>query len=397
MNRTRRSTFCISCLLVAGLWGTAEAGGPPSATPAGVSASRPATSGARVEALLRDLIHPDFTKRLEATDALGEVDYEHLPLLVRAYNAQGDHESKLRLRSSIEHVFYRQQLEGRMGFLGVQPRVESLIYDPAAGKTVEAILMARVLSGFPAEAAGARTGDMLLEFDGRPISEIMGAERPRQPVRRVVNGKIQFVMPPSSQIDAFTNDVSQREPGSRVRMRLLRTPPDDRHLALTIADKSGETLDGASLLLVGLPQLQASAARFGPTLRHGLCVTAVAADSPAARAGLRAGDVIISAGSMPVGPNVTPDQLKELLEKAEPRSRMDLMLSRFEQVQITVTLGGRPVDRMNPNDMEIAQARFAEWWREQTGELSLRNTSDSGLPKVEPRSARALPKPTVLP
>ena len=40
-------------------------------------------------------------------------------------------------------------------------------------------------------------------------------------------------------------------------------------------------------------------------------------------------------------------------------------------VDLTVTIGRRPVSRLNPQDLIEAQERFALWWREQTGENSI--------------------------
>lgn len=374
---------------------TSAPAGPAGA--AGAASPAPVRDLADVERMLRDLAHPQFKVRTAATAALNDIDHRHLPLLVEAYARQRDHETKLRLRSAAEHAFYRKQLDGRLGFLGLQPQPQPLVYDPVLGKTVEAIYLTRVLADFPAEAAGVKTGDFMLEFDGRPVGEIMGAARPQQFVRQPNNGALRLMLPSTMQIEAFTNEVSQREPGSRVPMRLLRADAVDRELKLTISDRPVRTLDGASLVTAGVPQTQVPFNQMvGPPVRHGLVVTAVAAQSPAATAGLKPGDVIVGIKRMPFGPNVTPEQLQELFGTLEPRSVTVLTLSRVEQIQVTVTLGGRPVDRMNPGDMEIAQARFAEWWREQTGESSLRGGASSTNSAV-PRSPRALPDPTVLP
>jgi hypothetical protein len=86
-----------------------------------------------------------------------------------------------------------------------------------------------------------------------------------------------------------------------------------------------------------------------------------------------------------------------MLKQARPGGEMLLTLSHVEQVKLAVTLGGRPVDRMNSGDMEIAQARFAEWWREQTGEGSLRSPTAAKIQVPVPKSGTALPDSTVLP
>ncbi|HOA73199.1 MAG TPA: PDZ domain-containing protein [Phycisphaerae bacterium] len=358
--------------------------------------TRPVTPAVDIERLLEDLTHPSFKVREAATAGLKGVSDDQLPRLIEAFHAQRDHEARLRLRSSIEHVFYRRQLNGRMGFLGVQPRVESLIYDPVSGRTVDALVLSRVLPGFPAEAAGLKTGDMLLEFEGRAVADILGPPRQQQAIRQANGAVIRFVSPSAAQIEAFTNEVSRREPGSTVRMRVLRLQAAQRRLTITIADEPARTLEGANLLLIAVPQVhQPFNDLSGPPTRYGLCVTAVTANSPAAALGLERGDVIVGLGPTVFGPTITTEQFQTLLAQSQPGSSAELSLWRVEQVNVAVTLGGRPVERMNPNDMEIAQTRFAEWWRAQTGEPSLRTplTANNQLP----RSATAPPDPTVLP
>jgi len=44
-----------------------------------------------------------------------------------------------------------------------------------------------------------------------------------------------------------------------------------------------------------------------------------------------------------------------LLNNSDPGSTVVLTLSRLDEVKLTVSLGGRPVNRMNADDMEIAR------------------------------------------
>jgi len=359
--------------------------------------SRPAAGGDEIAALLRDLDHPSFQKRDAANDRLCRLQMEDLPALLEAYRSQGEHELKLRVRSVIEHIFYRKQLEGRVGFLGIRPKVEPNIYDPLTGRTIEAICAAWVLPDFPADKAGLKSGDLILEFDGKPIGDIMGAGGPQKRVARMINGR-RFITAASPQIDAFTADVSQRDPGTPVLMRLLRCRPVDREITVAVAETPGETLDGARLMLVSVPNLQVVTNEMnGPPMRPGLCVTRVDPNSPAAARGLGVGDVIVGVDKTRFAGGTAPDQLAAALEKAGSVGTVKLTLSHLEPVRMTVTLGGRPVDRMNPQDMELAQIRFAEYWRNHTGECSLRSPIPTNWPTHTVKPAPALPDPALLP
>ncbi|MBI4581114.1 MAG: PDZ domain-containing protein [Planctomycetes bacterium] len=391
----------------------------PSATPAAPEtaprrASRPVLTRPQIDRLVTRLAHPQFRIRESASQSLSEASPDSLGLLLEAYHAQPAHELKLRLRAAIENVFYQKFMEGRIGFLGVGPRVEANVFQPATGKTVDAILIARVLAGFPAEKAGLKVGDVLVEFDGRSVADIMAARQPppAAPVQAQAPGQIQIRVggqivvgaqqirsSSDAQITAFTREVARRDPGTAVSIRLLRCRTADRELDLPIPDQPFRALDGANLVATTVPNLQAAINELlGPSSRLGLFVGGVTADSPAARAGLKAGDVIVGVGRDFSASTAVADQLATELEAGKADGKVRLRLSRVEEVKLTVTLGDRPVDRMNLGDMEIAQNNLADWWRAQTGESSFR---DRSRPAFFPVFARpggdAQPNPTVLP
>jgi len=122
-----------------------------------------------------------------------------------------------------------------------------------------------------------------------------------------VNGRVSTVVPTPPRIKSFMNNVAQREPGSTVAMRLLRVDSNERELELKVAEEPSRTVQGASIVLVSLPQLQGQwPEMIGPSMRPGLYVASVAPDSAAATAGLKAGDVIVGLGRIPLPPNAAP-------------------------------------------------------------------------------------------
>jgi hypothetical protein len=362
-------------------------------------------SGDEIRRLVQDLASPRVKTRSRATEMLMGMSDQGLPVLAEAYSGVGQLEPRLRLRGIIEYLFYQRQLEGRMGFLGISPRVEVNIHDPQTGKAADALFIARVIQGHPAEKAGVRAGDMVLEFDGKPISDIIGAgpkpvPRPgfiQQQAGARQPGLAQRIQLSDSRLEAFTAEVSRREPGSVVSLRLLRVTGSDRERTATLGDEPSRSFQGATLAPIIVPNLQfAFDPLVGPSLRPGLAVAAVAAGSPADQRGLKAGDVILGAGRGPLGPNVLPENFEAILKTSRPGATIRLLLSHVEQVKLNVTLGGRPVDLMNLTDMEIAHARFAEWWKGLTGEASFRDSTSPYERQMLP-PPRAVSGPTVLP
>ena len=144
---------------------------------------------------------------------------------------------------------------------------ESFELDHATGA-----LVSQVEAEGPAQQAGLKAGDIILEFDGQAISDSRA-------------------LPPL---------VGQHAPGDTVRLELLR---DGRRSSLKV--ELGELPDPeaeqSSVDWSGL-QLEPLSDRLAARLRvdGGLVVRAVAARGAAASAGVRPGDVILGVAGMPV-------------------------------------------------------------------------------------------------
>ena len=90
---------------------------------------------------------------------------------------------------------------------------------------------------------------------------------------------------------------------------------------------------------------------FGVKDGAGVLVTEVVEDSPAAKAGLRAGDVIVKAGDTEVG---TPDALHEAMAGTKAGDELSLQVLRKGSRQtVTATLGEMPGDAMEGRRIEI--------------------------------------------
>jgi len=93
-------------------------------------------------------------------------------------------------------------------------------------------------------------------------------------------------------------------------------------------------------------------------------------------AGLQVNEAIVKINAQPVPPGASAEVLAGALKEAGPQGHVKLEVLPLEMAEFTVTLGARPADMMNLPDWQEAQMRFAAWWREASGEPSLR------VPKV---------------
>ena len=165
--------------------------------------------------------------------------------------------------------------EVRRGRIGVM--IRDLTPDLSEALGIEALRGAVVVSvepGTPAEAAGLAPGDVILAVDGAPVED--SAE-----LRSRVG-----VQPPGAEVE-----IGYLRDGERRRAALRLAPSEPKGPAA--AGPAAAALDGVRLapLVPGLP---------GHGEVEGVAVLEVAADSVAARAGLRPGDVITAVNRRPV-------------------------------------------------------------------------------------------------
>jgi serine protease Do len=163
-------------------------------------------------------------------------------------------------------------------------------------------LVSRVEDGSPAQKAGIRRGDVVLEFDGKPIgkvgelSRVVAEVKAGSPAKVVVwrDGRRQTLearigeMPMVQEANARPEQQQQREDEGTSQPRL----------GLSLAPLTPETRE-----------------RLGvdDAVEGGVVVTEVAPDSPADAKGLRQGDVIVSVNQEPVR---EPRQVADALRKA---------------------------------------------------------------------------------
>ncbi len=104
--------------------------------------------------------------------------------------------------------------------------------------------------------------------------------------------------------------------------------------------------------------------------RGGLLVRSVAAGSPAQLASLKPRDIIVGLNGAALPAEADPDMIAQALKGVAPGSPVSLEVMELKEVELTITIGRRPVSRLNLQDLVDAQEQFALWWRDQTGETS---------------------------
>src|SRR5437773_4867237 len=166
----------------------------------------------------------------------------------------------------------------------------------------EGVLVAEVMKGGPAEAAGVRQGDVIVELNGAPIKEVPELQRrvaavaPGQPVRLKVIRERKPVA-----LSVTVTEMPAEEP-------VLAGAPDDESWGLSVEPLTGEAALQLNLGISG-----------------GLLVTDVVAGSPGDRAGLRRGDVIVELGKKPVA---DPPALYRTLAQLKPGDRVLVLIHR---------------------------------------------------------------------
>ena len=170
-------------------------------------------------------------------------------------------------------------------------------------KEREGVLVADVMKGGPAEAAGVRPGDVIVELNGGAIKEVPELQRrvagvaPGQTVRLTVLRDKKPV-----RLSVKIGEMPADEPAAAA------APPDEEGWGLRV-----EPLSAEAALRLNIPVTQ------------GLLVTEVAPGSPGDRAGLRRGDVIVEAGRTPVA---DPATLFRALAQLKPGERLLVYVTR---------------------------------------------------------------------
>ena len=216
-------------------------------------------------------------------------------------------------------------------FLGIQiwgmdsARAKELKLPDASGVQVTLVLL-----NSPAEAAGIKPGDVITEYNGQKVESqeqfsrlVRDTQAGGQARLRILrNGTPQVLV---ARVGTISGDLPGPVVVPRNELPLPQASPDVPRSLMTWRNP-GLGIDAEALF----GQL---ASFFGVT--EGVLVRSVATGSPAAQAGLKAGDVITQVGKSGVS---TPAELTSRLRQVNtPSVRITIVRERNEQV-LTLTI-----------------------------------------------------------
>jgi serine protease Do len=201
--------------------------------------------------------------------------------------------------------------EVRRGWLGVQIQsvTDDIAESIAMGKARGA-LISNVVKDGPGEKAGMKAGDIVIEFNGKPVNEVR--DLPRLVADSQVGGKSKIKVLRDGKETMLDVEVGLLQDDSVKPVPASQTPEKDvpavsSVLGMTIASVSDEL------------RLKY---KVEDTVK-GAVVTAVAPDSTAADKRLEEGDVITEAGDKPVQ---SPADVKTAVEAAEKLGKSSVLL-----------------------------------------------------------------------
>ncbi len=183
------------------------------------------------------------------------------------------------------------------GWLGVH--IQALTQEIAEGLELadeKGALVTKVMGDSPAEAAGLAAGDVIRSFNGKTVSKLKDLPRLVANTPADTDVEIEILRDGKSKILSTIIAASDNE--QKILARTDKKTKEKAKLGLALAPVSHDTLARYQL----------------DETTTGVVIVDVAQDSPAARKGLVAGDVIVKVGKTTVG---SPEDVVDAVNRAQ--------------------------------------------------------------------------------
>ncbi len=199
------------------------------------------------------------------------------------------------------------------GYLGLYAQdVTSEMIEPLGMKEPGGVVIARIEKESPAEKAGLKVQDIILELNGKKVESY----------------------------DSFRNQVAALQPGSRVRLTIFRNGGSEEIMVAlgerpsTAAMKEAPTQESKEALGIEVQNLTKDLAeQFGYQLGEGVIVSAVVPGGPAAEQGIQVGDLIASVNRQSI---TSVHEFTAAVKKASGSGKALFLVKRGEMSQFVV-------------------------------------------------------------
>ena len=203
------------------------------------------------------------------------------------------------------------------GWLGV--RIQELTPEIAKSlglKNEEGVLISMVNPGEPAEKGGLKSGDVILEFNGKKIKDVKSLQR--TVAESAVESKAKVIVWRNKKRKSFTVKLGELEK--------FNARADDKSDSNKEVVSDEVEIDEIGLRLLGLNKETRSKYNISKNV-NGVVITAVKRDSFAAKAGLNVGNVISQIAQKDVD---QPSQAKKILEDFLSKDSDSALLQVYE-------------------------------------------------------------------
>lgn len=204
--------------------------------------------------------------------------------------------------------------EVQRGWLGVHIQVVTEPIAEALGlKKTEGALVASVIEGGPAAQAGIKPRDVILEFDGKPVTEMR--QLPRIVAATEVDRAVTVKVWRDGSLATLKVAIGKLDDSEDTVQADAGAPSPDTQTAPMTVDALGIGVSAATA---------AVRERFGlPDTAEGVVITDVDSEGTAFEEGVRPGDVLAEVSQEKVS---TPDDVKRLVDAAKADGKRSVLL-----------------------------------------------------------------------